>query len=131
MGAEGEVDGRRVAIGNERLFETRRIDIPKPWPAADRLRGEGKSLVFVAADGLTLGAIAVADRPRETARETRSSSCAAARRSVAMLTGDHEEPPPPSRASCSRRVPRGAASGTEARGDRIDARRPRRADDGG
>jgi len=91
MGAEGEVDGRRVAIGNERLFETSRIDIPKPWPAADRLRGEGKSLVFVAADGLTLGAIAVADRPRETARETIELLRTQHVVSVAMLTGDHEE----------------------------------------
>jgi Cd2+/Zn2+-exporting ATPase len=91
MGAEGEVDGRRVAIGNERLFETSRIDIPKPWPAADRLRGEGKSLVFVAADGLTLGAIAVADRPRETARETIELLRGQHVVSVAMLTGDHEE----------------------------------------
>jgi Cd2+/Zn2+-exporting ATPase len=91
MGAEGEVDGRRVAIGNERLFATSGIAIPSPWPDADRLREEGKSLVFVAADGLMLGAIAVADRPRETARETiellRSQHVA----SVAMLTGDHEQ----------------------------------------
>jgi Cd2+/Zn2+-exporting ATPase len=91
MGAEGEVDGRRVAIGNERLFETSRIDMPKPWPAADRLRGEGKSLVFVAADGVTLGAIAVADRPRETARETIELLRGQHVVSVAMLTGDHEE----------------------------------------
>jgi Zn2+/Cd2+-exporting ATPase len=91
MGAEGDVDGRRVAIGNERLLETSGIAIPSPWPDADRLRGEGKSLVFVAADGVMLGAVAVADRPRETARETiellRSQHVA----SVAMLTGDHEK----------------------------------------
>ena len=91
MGAEGEVDGRRVAIGNERLFETNRIDIPTPWPDADRLRGEGKSLVFVAADGVTRGAIAVADRPRETARETIELLRGQHVESVAMLTGDHEE----------------------------------------
>jgi Cd2+/Zn2+-exporting ATPase len=91
MGAEGEVDGRCVAIGNERLFEMSRIDIPKPWPAADRLRGERKSLVFVAADGVTLGAIAVADRPRETAREAIELLRGQHVVSVAMLTGDHEE----------------------------------------
>jgi len=91
MGAEGEVDGRRVAIGNERFFETNGIGIPAPWPDADRLRGEGKSLVFVAADGVALGAIAVADRPRETARETIEMLRALHVSSVAMLTGDHEE----------------------------------------
>src|SRR5258705_425562 len=91
MGAEGEVDGRRVAIGNERFFDTNGIGIPAPWSDADRLRGEGKSLVFVAADGVALGAIAVADRPRETARETIEMLRTLHVSSVAMLTGDHEE----------------------------------------
>jgi len=91
MGAEGEVDGRRVAIGNERFFDTNGIGIPAPWPDAERLRGEGKSLVFVAADGVALGAIAVADRPRETARETIEMLRTLHVSSVAMLTGDHEE----------------------------------------
>lgn len=90
MGAEGDVDGRLVAIGNELLFETTGIAIPSPWPDADRLRGEGKSLVFVAVDGMTVGAIAVADRPRETAREAIELLRSQHVSSVAMLTGDHE-----------------------------------------
>ena len=45
----------------------------------------------MAADGLTLGAIAVADRPRETARETIELLRGQHVVSVAMLTGDHEE----------------------------------------
>jgi len=91
MGAEGEVDGRRVTIGNERFLDTNGIAIPAPWPDADRLRREGKSLVFVAADGVMLGAIAVADRPRETARETIELLRTHHVSTIAMLTGDHEE----------------------------------------
>ena len=91
MGAEGQVDGRSVAIGNERLFAASGIAIPEPWPAAERLRAEGKSLVFVAADGATLGAIAVADRPRKTARETVDLLRNHHHVAVAMLTGDHEQ----------------------------------------
>jgi Cd2+/Zn2+-exporting ATPase len=91
MGAEGEVDGRHVAIGNERFLDTNGIVIPAPWPDADRLRREGKSLVFVAADGVTLGAIAVADRPRETARETIELLRTHHVSTIVMLTGDHEE----------------------------------------
>jgi Cd2+/Zn2+-exporting ATPase len=91
MGAEGDVDGRRVVIGNERLIESYGVRMPDRWPDAERLRREGKSLVFVAADGVMLGAIAVADRPRETARETiellRSQHVSA----IAMLTGDHQD----------------------------------------
>ena len=91
MGAEGEVDGRRIVIGNERLIESCGIGIPKPWPDAERLRGEGKSLVFVAADGALLGTIAVADRPRETAREAIELLRGQHVTAVAMLTGDHPE----------------------------------------
>ncbi len=90
MGAEGVVDGRHVAIGNERFFELRGIALPRPWADADRLRGEGKSLVFVAADGMALGAIAVADRPRETARETIEMLRSQRMSVIAMLTGDDE-----------------------------------------
>ena len=91
MGAEGEVDGRLVAIGNERLVENYGIEMPNPWPDAERLRGESKSLVFVAADGAMLGAIAVADRPRETAREAIELLRGQHVPAIAMLTGDHEE----------------------------------------
>jgi Zn2+/Cd2+-exporting ATPase len=73
------------------LFEMQSIGIPASWPDADRLRGEGKSLVFVAADGVALGAVAVADRPRETAREAIELLRAQHVSSVAMLTGDHEQ----------------------------------------
>jgi Zn2+/Cd2+-exporting ATPase len=91
MGAEGDVDGRRVVIGSEQLVETSGINVPDPWPDAARLRGEGKSLVFVAVDTALLGAIAVADRPRETAREAIELLRAQHVRAVAMLTGDHRD----------------------------------------
>jgi Cd2+/Zn2+-exporting ATPase len=91
MGAEGEVDGRRVVIGNERLIESGGVQIPDRWPDAERLRREGKSLVFVASDGVLLGAIAVADRPRETARETIELLRGQDVSAIAMLTGDHPD----------------------------------------
>ena len=91
MGAEGDVDGRRVVIGNERLVEHYGIPIPNPWPDAERLRGEGKSLAFVAANGTIVGAIAVADRPRETARETIELLRGQHVPAIAMLTGDHRQ----------------------------------------
>lgn len=91
MGAEGEVDVRWIVIGNERLIATRGIETRNPWPDAERLRSEGKSLVFVAADGVLLGAIAVADRPRETAREAIELLRNQHVPVVAMLTGDHQD----------------------------------------
>jgi Cd2+/Zn2+-exporting ATPase len=91
MGAEGEVDGRRAVIGNERLIESAGVQTPDRWPDAERLRREGKSLVFVASDGVMLGAIAVADRPRETARETVELLRGQHVSAIAMLTGDHQD----------------------------------------
>jgi Zn2+/Cd2+-exporting ATPase len=91
LGAEGDVDGRHVVIGNERLVESSGVQMPDRWPDAERLRGEGKSLVFVAADRVMLGAIAVADRPRETARETIELLRGQHVPAIAMLTGDHHD----------------------------------------
>ena len=91
LGAEGDVEGRRVVIGNERLVESSGVQMPDRWPDAERLRGEGKSLVFVAADRVMLGAIAVADRPRESARETIELLRGQHVPAIAMLTGDHHD----------------------------------------
>ena len=91
MGAEGVVDGRHLVIGNERLVENCRVHMPNPWPDAERLRSEGKSVVFVAADGVMLGAIAVADRPREMAREAIELLRGQHVPAIAMLTGDHQD----------------------------------------
>ena len=90
MGAEAIVSGRCVVIGNEALLVSRDVSIP---PDLDRaaLRRAGYSLVFVAVDRILLGAIAVADPLRETARETIELLRSHGIRHVAMLTGDHAE----------------------------------------
>ena len=70
MGAEGDVGAARVVIGNERLLQARAIDMVTA-EAADlrRARDEGKSVVFVGVNGTLAGGLALADRPRDTARE--------------------------------------------------------------
>jgi Cd2+/Zn2+-exporting ATPase len=90
LGAEGTSGGAAVLVGNERLFAGR---VPLPaalTAAAERLRGEGKSVVFVAVDGMPLGAIAVADQTHDTAREAIDLLRSYGIRRVVMLTGDHE-----------------------------------------
>jgi Cd2+/Zn2+-exporting ATPase len=52
-------------------------------------RRDGHTLVFVAADRVLLGAIAVADPMRETAREMLDLLRSHGIRHIAMLTGDH------------------------------------------
>jgi Cd2+/Zn2+-exporting ATPase len=91
MGAEGVVEGRPAMAGNEKLFESRGLGSAVARHELARLRGEGRSLVYVASDGRVLGALAVADRPRDTARETVELLRSHGLRRVTMLTGDHPD----------------------------------------
>jgi Cd2+/Zn2+-exporting ATPase len=89
MGAEAEVDGVRIAVGNERLFEARRVPLPATLNPEDA-RYDGHSIVIVSLNGTVAGAVAVTDRPRETAREAIGLLREHGVRWVAMLTGDHQ-----------------------------------------
>jgi Cd2+/Zn2+-exporting ATPase len=86
LGAEGTVDGRVIVVGSERLFEQRGIVVDAA--AVERERQAGRTLVMLAVNGTVTGAIAVADRPRETAREAVELLRGHGVRHVAMLTGD-------------------------------------------
>jgi len=88
-GVHGTVDGRRVAVGNERQLAAEGVD-PSPLHAeAARLAGEGRTPVFAAVDGRLAGVLAIADPIRGTSAD-------AVRRmrgmglDVVMLTGDTE-----------------------------------------
>jgi Cu+-exporting ATPase len=86
-GASGVVDGVAVAVGNPALMAGRGIDVAPLRAAADRLAGEGKTPVFVAANGRLAGLLAVADPIRETSREA-ITRMRALGLDVVMLTGD-------------------------------------------
>jgi Cd2+/Zn2+-exporting ATPase len=90
MGAHGDVAGATVLVGNERLLESRGVDVVVELRALVRAREEGKSVVLVAINGTLAGALAVADRPRENAREAIALLREQGVRRVAMLTGDDE-----------------------------------------
>ncbi|MGH9253637.1 MAG: heavy metal translocating P-type ATPase [Vicinamibacterales bacterium] len=90
MGAEAEIDGACVSIGNERLFRERGIAVPA-WPELDRARQQGNSVVLVGVNGAVTGAVALVDRPRDTARAAIELLREQGVRWVAMLTGDQEE----------------------------------------
>ena len=88
-GATGVVDGTTLAVGNAALMADYAIDIAPLAGDAERLAGEGKTPMYVAADGQLAGLIAVADPIKATSR-------AAIRRlremglEVVMLTGDNQ-----------------------------------------
>jgi Cd2+/Zn2+-exporting ATPase len=88
-GAEGDIAGRPVIVGNRALFDERGIAMPADFDARPEISGSGVTLVFVAVDRMLLGAIAVADTVRPTARETIALLRALGIEHVVMLTGDH------------------------------------------
>lgn len=91
LGAEGVVAGRHVVVGNERLLAGGHLSPPPALDICAHWRRDGRSVVYVAMDGAVLGAIAVADRPRDTARDTLDLLREHGIRRIVMLTGDHPE----------------------------------------
>ena len=91
LGAEGVVDGRRIVIGNHRLFDERgacAAHVHAGIEAASAAAG-GRTLVVVGAEQ-PIGIIGVADTPRESARDAVRMMRAQGVEHVAMLTGDHD-----------------------------------------
>ena len=90
LGAEAEMRGALVAVGSERLIRERRFALPGNPAVLEDLQSQGKSVVMVALNGVVIGAVAVADRPRDNAREAIELLREQGVRRTAMLTGDHE-----------------------------------------
>ncbi|WP_412026477.1 copper-translocating P-type ATPase [Deinococcus yunweiensis] len=88
QGVIATVIGQRVLIGNVKLMSREGVDVAAMIGAAQSLAGDGKTAVYVAADGQALGVIAVADTVRETARQGVRALHHAGVRTV-MLTGDN------------------------------------------
>jgi Cu2+-exporting ATPase len=88
-GAQGQVDGRRILVGNRRLMTTEGIDLGDLGRRQEELAAAGRTAVLVAVDGRPAGVLAIADTPRATAaaavRELHARNI-----QVIMLTGDNE-----------------------------------------
>ncbi len=87
-GLSARLGGLRVLVGSRRLMEESGVDVSPLAPEAERLSGEGKTVMFVAREGALLGALAVSD-------PVRGGSAAAIARlkelglRVVLLTGDN------------------------------------------
>jgi len=68
-GVMATVEGRAVLIGSPRLMQEKEITTSALEEQAGKREGEGNSVVWVAADGRLLGAIAIGDRLRGSAAE--------------------------------------------------------------
>ena len=87
IGVRGVVAGQRLALGNTKLMDEEKVDWRALSAAAESLRGEGASVMYLAADGQLLGLVAVSDPVKATTPEalellTRTGL------TVIMATGD-------------------------------------------
>jgi Cu+-exporting ATPase len=87
-GVEGKVDGRTVALGNERFADSL-AQVPQAFKEkADALRDNGETVVFLVESGRVAGIIGVADPIKTSAAEALRALEADGIR-VVMLTGDN------------------------------------------
>jgi P-type Cu+ transporter len=87
-GVTGNVEGKRIALGNARFLSELKIETASLAAEAERLRGDGATALFVAVDGKTAGIIAIADPIKETTPHALSALAASGIR-VVMLSGDN------------------------------------------
>lgn len=88
QGIAGRVESRAVLLGNRKLMHERGVDFSEFLAEAERLEGEGKTVMFVAVDGRPAGLIAVAD----TLKPHSIDAIARLHRlglEVVMITGDN------------------------------------------
>ena len=87
-GVLGRVDGRAVIIGRASFLNEHGVSVAEFDGEAQRLRGDGATVVFVALDGAAAGLLAVADPIKPTS----ARAVAALRQSgvrLVMMTGDN------------------------------------------
>ncbi len=92
FGAEMAVEeiALKVIVGNQRWLTARQIEVGANWQlTADRLTAAGKTVVYVAIDGVIMGLIGVTDRLRPDAIETVKQLQYMGLR-VVLLTGDRQ-----------------------------------------
>ncbi len=87
-GAKGMVEGRSVAIGNAAFLGAEGVDLGPASAAADSLRGDGATAIFVGIGGRIAGTIAIADPVKPTTPEALKGLREAGLR-IVMLTGDN------------------------------------------
>ena len=88
-GVTGEVDGRRIGLGNRALLESLGIDPGALAEQAEAARAQGDSVMFVTVDGRAAGLVGVADPIKESTPAAIAQLHEEGVR-IIMLTGDSE-----------------------------------------
>jgi P-type Cu+ transporter len=88
-GAIGIVDNRKIVLGNARFLGEIGISVTPLEAQAERLRQDGATAIYLAADGKISGVIAIADPVKATTPEAIKALTAEGVR-IVMLTGDNK-----------------------------------------
>jgi Cd2+/Zn2+-exporting ATPase len=91
FGLSANLDGDVVLAGNRALFEQRRLEPSGAFSAQlDEIERSGKSLVIFWRAERFLGAVALADEPRDSAVETVAELRSLGIAKMVLLSGDHQ-----------------------------------------
>ncbi|MDZ4686597.1 MAG: heavy metal translocating P-type ATPase [Planctomycetaceae bacterium] len=86
-GVRGDVDARRVAIGNPAMMKAENVDVAAVETRLQQLRADGQTVMIVSINGQVAGLLGVADPIKTTTPEALEQLHAEGLR-VIMLTGD-------------------------------------------
>lgn len=89
-GVRGKSDKQSVALGNAAMMKLVNADHSAADEQADELRGQGKTVMYVAIDSRLVGLIAVADPIKKTTRDAIAALHDAGLK-IIMATGDNEK----------------------------------------
>ena len=87
-GAQGVVDGHRVALGSATFLDSHGIDSTDVRERADHLRGDGATVIYIGIDDQLAGLFAIADPIKATTSDALKALRADGIH-VVMLTGDN------------------------------------------
>ena len=88
LGARARVDGSTVLVGNVKLMAVEKVRLGSLEADAGRMQGSGRTVIYVARDGVLVGLISIADAVRPTSAAA-IARLRAMQVKVAMLTGDN------------------------------------------
>ena len=88
LGVRGKLDGRVVALGGPAFLREAGIEVTPLAAEAERLRGDGASVVYLGVDGALAGLLAVRDPVRPSTQGAIDALHRAGIR-IVMATGDH------------------------------------------
>lgn len=90
MGVVGDYEGKQIMVGNQLFMEKESIKIDEIASEVNRLRGEAKTVVYVAYDKKVIGCIALADTLKEHSIAA-INALKKRKKEIIMITGDNEQ----------------------------------------